>query len=407
MASRRQRRGIGRPGALSAPIAACLAIALITLTAACGSGTYSGGGAPTATAGGGAQPTDPPSRPSTGDGPDGPLPQLGLELVGELEQPVFLTTAPSRTDPLYVVEKNGRVRVIRNGRTLTAPFLDLSDSISDEGERGLLSVVFDPRFPEVDRVYAYSTAADGALTIDRFQVAADELSVLPGSRQTLLSIPHPLTNHNGGQLAFGPDGLLYAGTGDGGGAGDPERDALDPDSLLGKLLTLDVEQSRPQPSIYALGLRNPWRFSFDRQTGDLWIGDVGQNEREEIDFLPAGTPAGADFGWPAYEGTLDYEPRGLARDGLVFPVFEYGRDQGGSVTGGYVYRGTAIRDLLGTYLFADFLSGRVWGMRGPGTAPQEVDLDIDVVSPVSFGEDGAGELYLLSFAGPVYRIVAR
>jgi len=407
MAARGQRRHAGRTGGWSAPIAACLAIALITLTAACGGGTYGDGGEPTATAGGGAQPTDPPSRPSTGDGPDGPLPQLRLELVGELEQPVFLTTAPGRTDPQYVVEKSGSVRVISDGRPLPAPFLDLSDSISDEGERGLLSIVFDPGFPEVDRVYAYSTAADGALTIDRFRVAADGLSVLPDSRQTLLSVPHPLTNHNGGQLAFGPDGLLYAGTGDGGGAGDPERDALDPDGLLGKLLTLDVEQSRPQPSIYALGLRNPWRFSFDRQTGDLWIGDVGQNAREEIDFLPAGTPPGANFGWPAYEGTLDFEPQGLGREGLVFPVFEYGRDQGGSVTGGYVYRGSAVRDLLGTYLFADFLSGRVWGMRGPLSTPEEIDFGIRVTSPVSFGEDGAGELYLLSLSGPVYRIVAR
>jgi glucose/arabinose dehydrogenase len=407
MAARRQRRRTGRWGTWSAAGVASLAIALIALTAACGGGTSGDDAAPTGTAGEATQPTDPPSRPSTGDDPDGPAPQLRLELVGELEQPVFLTTAPGRSDPLYVVEKSGRVRVISDGRQLPDSFLDLSDRISDEGERGLLSIVFDPRFPEVERVYAYSTAADGALTIDRFRVAADGLSVLPDSRQTLLSIPHPLTNHNGGQLAFGPDGLLYAGTGDGGGAGDPERDALDPDSLLGKLLTLDVEQSRPQPSIYALGLRNPWRFSFDRQTGDLWIGDVGQNEREEIDFLPAGTPPGADFGWPAYEGTLDFEPQGLGREGLVFPVFEYGRDQGGSITGGYVYRGGAIRDLLGTYLFADFLSGRVWGMRGPRSTPEEIDVGVRVTSPVSFGEDGSGELYLLSFSGPVYRIVAR
>ncbi|MBM3146566.1 MAG: PQQ-dependent sugar dehydrogenase [Actinobacteria bacterium] len=407
MASRRQRRRTGRPSDRCARIAACLALALIALTVACGGGTYGGGATPTGTAGDATRPTDPPSRPSTGGDPDGALPPLGLELVEELEQPVFLTTAPGRTDPLYVVEKGGRVRVISDGGQLPAPFLDLSDSISDEGERGLLSIVFDSRFPEVDRVYAYSTAADGALTIDRFRVAADGLSVLPGSRQTLLSIPHPFTNHNGGQLAFGPDGLLYAGTGDGGSAGDPERDALDPDGLLGKLLTLDVEQSRPQPSVYALGLRNPWRFSFDRQTGDLWIGDVGQNAREEIDFLPAGTPPGANFGWPAYEGMLDFEPQGLGREGLVFPVFEYGRDQGGSVTGGYVYRGSAVRGLLGTYLFADFLSGRVWGMRGPQSTPEEIGLGIRVTSPVSFGEDGAGELYLLSFAGPVYRIVPR
>ena len=350
--------------------------------------------------------SDPPARPTT-DGGSQSLPALALESVGEFEQPVFLTTAPGRTDPLYVVEKAGRVRVVLSGETLPEPFLDVSDDISTEGERGLLSIAFHPRFPEVDAVFTYSTAADGALTIDSYEVAADGLTAKAETRRTLLSISHPQTNHNGGQLAFGPDGLLYAGTGDGGGAGDPERDALDPDGLLGKMLTLDVDQPAPQPAVYALGLRNPWRFSFDKQMGDLWIGDVGQNEREEIDFVRAGTPPVVNFGWPAYEGTLEYEPEGLGRDGLVFPVFEYGRDDGVSVTGGYVYRGTEIRDLLGVYLFADYGTGRVWGMRGPQGTPEELDLGSPVASPVSFGQDGDGKLYLVSLDGPVYRIVGR
>lgn len=391
-ARRATRAGIKLP-----PTAAWLAVLLIAVAGACG-----GGGdvrlSPT--------PQDPPSRPATG-GSDERLPALRLERVGDFDQPLFLTTAPGQTDPLYIVEKSGRVRVVHDGETLPRPFLDLSDRIATNGERGLLSLAFDPRYPAVDRVYVYSTAPDGALTVAHYGVTADGLSIRPGTGRTLLSIPHPLSNHNGGQLAFGPDGSLFVGTGDGGGAGDPERDALDPDSLLGKLLTLDVDEATPEPSVYALGLRNPWRFSFDRQTGDLWIGDVGQDSLEEIDFLPAGSPPGTDFGWPAYEGTREYDPRGLDRQGLVFPVFEYGRELGGSVTGGYVYRGTKTRALLGVYLFADYLSGEVWGMRGPRDQPAAIDLGTEIISPVSFGQDGAGELYLVSLDGPVYRVVAR
>jgi len=377
-------------------------LALAAVASACGGGEAPTSPATTETA----SPSDPPSRPATGE-QDPPLPALALEQVGEFEQPVFVTTAPTDVDPLYVVEKTGRVRVVRRGRILAEPFLDVSDTISSDGERGLLSIAFHPRFPKVDSVFTFSTAGDGALTIDRYRVSADGLTARAETRDTLLSIPHPLTNHNGGQLAFGPDGLLYAGTGDGGGAGDPERDALDPDSLLGKILTLNVDRETPRPAVYALGVRNPWRFSFDRQMGDLWIGDVGQDEREEIDFVRAGRSPVINLGWPAYEGTLEYDPQGLAREGLVFPVHEYGRDAGVSVTGGYVYRGTALRDLLGVYLFADYGSGRVWGMRGPRGAPEELDLGTSVTSPVSFGQDGDGELYLVSLDGPVYRLVGR
>jgi len=334
-------------------------------------------------------------------------PSLGLRRVGgTFDEPVFLTARSGDPRRLYIVERKGVVRVIRNGKPLRRPFLDIGSRVSTESERGLLSLVFDPRYSSNRFVYVYYTELNGTIRIVRYRTFHAE-RVDPRTAKVLLSVAHPAGNHNGGQLAFGPDGLLYAGTGDGGGAGDTQGNAQDRSRRLGKLLTFDVRTARPTARVFAYGLRNPWRFSFDRATGDLWIGDVGQGSREEIDFLAAGTPRGANLGWNAYEGTLEFKAQTIDRSRLVWPVFEYGRDQGYSVTGGYVYRGTALPGLRGWYLFADWGSGRVWRMNGPEGEPVRISLGRRVPAIVSFGENAAGELYVVSLAGAVYRIVAR
>jgi glucose/arabinose dehydrogenase len=334
-------------------------------------------------------------------------PSLDLRRVGgTFDEPVFLTARRGDPRRLYIVERNGVVRVIRNGKPLRRPFLDISSRVSTASERGLLSLVFDPRYSSNRFVYVYYTGLNGTIRIVRYRTFHAE-RVNPRSAKVLLSIAHPAGNHNGGQLAFGTDGLLYAGTGDGGGAGDTQGNAQNRSRRLGKLLTIDVRAARPTARVFAYGLRNPWRFSFDHATGDLWIGDVGQGSREEIDYLAAGAGRGANFGWNAYEGTLEFKPQAIDRSRLVWPVFEYGREQGYSVTGGYVYRGSALPGLRGWYLFADWGSGRVWRMNGPDGDAVRISLGRRVPSIVSFGENSAGELYVVSLAGAVYRIVAR
>jgi len=227
--------------------------------------------------------------------------------------------------------------------------------------------------------------------------------------RVVLRVRQPYANHNGGQLQFSPGGRLFVGMGDGGSGGDPQRRAQDSRSRLGKLLRLNVDVSPVKVGVYAKGLRNPWRFSFDRSTGALWIGDVGQNRREEIDYLKPGRPAGANFGWNGYEGARVYDravAKKLKKGSLTWPVAQYGRGAGVSVTGGYVYRGAAIPALRGFYLFADFGSGRVWAKKGPGGARSALPgVDGQVSQVSSFGQDSAGELYVVSLAGRVYRIV--
>ena len=361
---------------------------------------------------GGAQ--EPPgtasSSPSSSPSPASPSPVVGLERIpGDFSKPLYVTAPPGDTSRLFVVEKGGLIRIVKDD-VLAEPFLDLSASVSSGSEQGLLSLAFDPDYRRSGKFYVDFTDADGTTKVSEFSVRDDDPDRADAnSRVDLLSVPQPYSNHNGGQLQFGPDGLLYVGMGDGGGTGDPEGRAQNPDSLLGKILRLDVA-SKADAEIYALGVRNPWRFCFDRDEGGLWIADVGQDEREEVDYLPPGTPPGANLGWNGYEGSREYDAataRQLDRDKLVWPVAEYGHDMGESITGGYVYRGTAIPALRGHYLYADFVSGHVWAMQGPNGEPRLLEgADRRIESISSFGEDARGELYLTSLDGSVYRIVA-
>jgi glucose/arabinose dehydrogenase len=337
-------------------------------------------------------------------------PDVALVMMpGTFDQPVFAGAPPGDTARLFVVEKTGRIRIVTDGAVIAEPFLDLSGIVSSDGERGLLSMAFDPRYASNRRFYVNYTDTAGNTRVVRYTASAQHPHrASSSSRKVLLRIHQPYSNHNGGQLQFGPDGRLYVGMGDGGSGGDPQGRAQDPRSRLGKLLRLSVGTSPIKVSVYAKGLRNPWRFSFDRKTGALWIGDVGQDSWEEVDYLRPGRPAGANLGWNGYEGTHLYDratAAGLDRSTLVWPVTEYSHSLGQSVTGGYVYRGNALPTLRGWYVFGDFGSGRVWAMNGPtGTPVALPGADQASGNISSFGEDGAGELYVVDIAGAVYKL---
>jgi glucose/arabinose dehydrogenase len=339
------------------------------------------------------------------------LPPLGLKRVATgLVQPTYVTVAPGDKTRLFVTEKTGRIRIIKGGVVLPTPLLDLSTKVSTSGEEGLLSMAFDPHFATNRRFYVYYTNTAGNIVVARYTVSSTNPDLAaPGSAKTILVVSHPVnTNHNGGQLEFGPDGLLYAGTGDGGGGGDQPGNSQNLRVRLGKILRININLAAPKPQIYAYGVRNPWRFSFDRATGNLWIGDVGQNKWEEIDVLGRGRAAGANLGWNGFEGLHVYNPTVAARLNkakLVWPVTEYSHAVGSAVTGGYVYRGSAIPRLRGVYLFADSGSGRVWARFGTGKVVIATGLSQKVASPVSFGQDTAGELYIVSLGGSIYKIV--
>lgn len=349
--------------------------------------------------------------------------RVGLTLVAELERPTALTGRPG-AETLYVAEKPGRVRTLSDGALDDTVALDITDEVGAEGnEQGLLGLTFSPNG---EMLVLYFTDRDGDVRVVEYAMSGDEIDA--GSARELLRIDQPQTNHNGGQLAFGPDGFLYVGVGDGGAGGDEGPghrsggNAQSTEELLGKILRIDPS---PDPAtgaaysipadnpfangggrgeIFALGLRNPWRFSFDADNGDLWIGDVSQNEWEEIDWLAAGSEPGANFGWRRREGTREFS--GDAPDGAVEPVFEYDHADGNcSVTGGYVYRGRAIPALGGAYVFADYCAGEVRALTAPnGELSAERFLGVDVAQITSFGEDIDGELYVLSDEGGVYRL---
>jgi len=345
--------------------------------------------------------------------PGGEPGKVKLTELAEVEQPTGL--AVRKGDPsLYVIEQPGRVRAIRDGRLVDRPVLDITSLVGDGGERGLLGIAFSP-----DGRYLYldHTAKDGTITVAEYPVQEDG-SVRAKDRRVVLEQPHPRTNHNGGQLAFGPDGLLYISLGDGGGAGDPDKNAQNLNSLLGKILRIDPRGGEPykvpednpfvgrpgaRPEIWAYGLRNPWRFSFDRETGDLWIGDVGQDAWEEIDFQPASSKGGENYGWPLREGSHEY--RSGKREGVV-PVHEYRLHENGecSVIGGHVYRGERLAGMRGRYLYADFCSGWVKSFRLEDGKAQDHHTSLENLSNVSaFGQDAEGELYVLSLNGQIYR----
>ncbi|MER3418866.1 MAG: glucose dehydrogenase, partial [Chloroflexota bacterium] len=367
----------------------------------------------------------PPDATATGD-PTGVA--LTLEpLVRGLTAPLFVTGAGDGSGSLFVVEQAGRIRIVRAGRLLATPFLDIADRVRSGGEQGLLGLAFHPGFgPAEDRFYVNYTDRAGDTVVSEFRRSADPDRADPATERVLLRIDQPFANHNGGMLAFGPDGYLYVGTGDGGSAGDPFDSGQRLDTLLGKLLRIDPEPGPAGPytvppdnpfvgsagargEIWAYGLRNPWRFSFDRRTGQLWIADVGQDRYEEVDRAPEGLGRGANYGWARMEGRHCYpsgESCGGGSSGFVLPVAEYGHDQGCSVTGGYVYRGTAFPALGGVYLFGDYCSGRIWGLASGGPDEQAPVLLLRSGRSISsFGEDDAGELYLTDLAdGSVWRV---
>jgi glucose/arabinose dehydrogenase len=336
-----------------------------------------------------------------------------LEPVVEgLEQPVLVTHAGDGSGRLFVVEQAGRIMIVEAGELLAEPFLDISDGVVAGGERGLLGLAFHPEFADNRRYFVhYTRVEDGASVVAEFRVSRDPNRSHRAGR-TLLMVRQPFANHNGGMIAFGPDGFLYIALGDGGSAGDPGNRAQNPNLLLGKILRIDADGRRPyaipadnpfvaggaRPEIYALGFRNPWRFSFDRKSGQLWLGDVGQRAREEIDIVRAGR----SYGWRILEGSRCFEPpEDCARRGLTLPRTEYGHGPGRcAVTGGYVYRGREVPALRGTYLFGDFCSGEIFGLR---KLERSVLLDTDFAIS-SFGEDEAGELYVVDRRGAVHRI---
>ncbi len=344
---------------------------------------------------------------AAGDGNGG----VTLEQLGSFDQPVYITQPPSGDDALYVVEQCGTIERLNPDGGSPTIFLDVSDQVTCGGEQGLLSVAFAPDYGKSGLLYVDYTGTDEDQHVFEFKrSSSDPTTADPSSARELVHIDDFAPNHNGGLLMFGPDGELYLGMGDGGGAGDPERTAQNLDSPLGKLLRIDRDTG--DYDIAAYGLRNPWRYSFDRDTGDLWIGDVGQDTLEEVDAVPAGKfESGSDlnFGWSAFEGTQRYNSDQQA-PGAIAPVFEYSHDSGGcSITGGYVVRDPALVSLRGRYLYGDYCQGQLRSFTADPSAKATDDreLGVEVPSVSSFGEDRAGHIYAVSGSGPVYRLIAK
>ncbi len=318
------------------------------------------------------------------------------------DSPVYLTSTPTEPGNVYVVEQPGVIQVIVKGKRRATPFLDIRDRVKSGGEQGLLSMAFHPNYGETGLFYVDYTDKNGDTRVVQFRASRGQ-AVLSSAKQ-LLFVDQPYDNHNGGQLQFGPDGLLYVGMGDGGSAGDPEKRAQNMRSPLGKLLRTNVAASKPSWKIAGYGLRNPWRFSFDRATGDLWIADVGQGDWEEIDYRSRSQLSQMwNYGWNVYEGRHKFSDNALnARAPLVLPVAEYSHSLGCSVTGGYVYRGTAAPAFKGRYFYGDYCSGYVWTARrmAAGTNVARFGGKIDQLT--SFGEGTRGELYALSENGTIY-----
>jgi len=364
-----------------------------------------------------------------------PAQQLAaVRVASGFDQPTWAGSPPGDSTRLFVLEQTSaqiRIVLLGSGQVLPVPFLDLDSLVTDAGgERGLLGLAFHRDYAGNGTFFVNYNDNSGATVIARYRVSADPNRADPASAQVVLTVAQPFANHNGGNLAFGPDGYLYIGLGDGGSANDPGNRAQNPGVLLGKMLRIDVDQGPPYgippdnpfvgpddplDEIWALGLRNPWRYSFDRLTGDLYIADVGQNSREEVDVQPAGAAA-ANYGWRCMEGSQCTGLSGCVCNApqLSLPVHDYSHALGCSITGGFVYRGCAIPELQGTYFFADFCSARIWSFRLVGGVVSDFrertaelapggGLSIDAIS--SFGEDGAGELYIVDRGGEIFKLV--
>lgn len=352
-----------------------------------------------------------------------PLSEVKVRLtrVGEFDSPLAIV-ARSGHEALYVAERAGKIRVLSGGAVLETPLVDLSSDTTTEGERGVLGLAFSP---DGGRLYISFTDESGNSRLDEFIMGPGVSEIDLNSRRTLLKVNQPFQNHNGGHIVFGPDDMLYVGLGDGGGSGDPDERAQDTSDLLGKILRIDPRPQGDAPygipadnpfvdnpkspkaraEIWAYGLRNPWRFSFDRANGDMWIGDVGQGAIEEVDWLKSGETRGANLGWNRLEGTKHFE--GTPPVGAVAPVHEYGRSVGQSITGGIVYRGTRIAGLQGRYVFGDFVTARLWALQPDVNQVfqrHDLGVGVDNATLVSFGEDATGELYVVSLGGPIFRL---
>jgi len=329
-------------------------------------------------------------------------------LVSGLRRPTLITHAGD--DRLFIIEQPGRIRIVAGGALREEPFLDIERIVgSNANEQGLLGLAFHPNYAANGNFFVNYTDRRGGTVVARYTVSADPDHADPVSAEILLTIEQPFRNHNGGGIVFGPDGLLYIGMGDGGDAGDPYGNGQNPNVLLGKMLRLNVNEPGARPEIWAMGLRNPWRFSFDRLSGDLFVGDVGQGEWEEIDVVRAPLPAaGPNFGWNILEGTHRYSTFGDAA-GLAGPAAEYSHAEGGcSVTGGFVYRGAALPALNGVYFYGDYCSGFIWSLVPNESGGWDSNLFMQTgLNISSFGEDGEGELYVVDHGGAVYKLAGQ
>jgi len=360
--------------------------------------------------------------------PTGTVPVTLQQVAAGLSFPLYLTAPPGDTSRLFIAEKGGAIRIVKHGTLVPTPFLDLNGKVSTGAEQGLLGLAFDPAYATNGRFVVHYTDVSGNTTISLFQVATTNPdSADPVSERIILTVEQPFSNHNGGQIVFGPDGMLYIGLGDGGSEGDPGGRGQSLNDLLGDILRVDVSsgtgytvppdnpfvgRTDARPELWSVGLRNPWRFSFDAATGDLYIGDVGQDAWEEVDVATAaqGAGRGANFGWNVTEGRHCFANPNCDVSKFTLPLLEYSHQEGCSVTGGFVYRGAAIPALQGHYFYADYCQGWVRSFRlqdgmaaealqWPGLAPGG--------NVPSFGQDAAGELYVMNAGGQVFRIVPR
>ena len=340
--------------------------------------------------------------------------------ANSFSQALFLTHAGDGSDRIFIVEKGGRIKVMPNqDDALASVFLDLSDVVATASEGGLLGLAFHPQYTTNGRLYVYYTHGNLISRVSEFLVSGDPDVVDSDSERVLWEVPQPAANHNGGQVSFGPDGMLYIGLGDGGAANDRFNNGQNPTTWLAAILRIDVNERTDdlaygippdnpfvgndddwREEIWAYGLRNPWRFSFDRANGQLWTGDVGQNRLEEVDLIERG----GNYGWNSMEGFNCFSPAtNCDQEGLALPVIDYGRDEGASVTGGYVYRGPTLGALHGVYVYGDFVTRRIWGFRYiEGEVVGQTQIGVCSCSISSFGEDESGELYVVGFDGPIY-----
>ena len=344
------------------------------------------------------------------------------QVVAGLDLPVDIQNVGDGSGRLFIVEKHGRIRILKGGQYLPTPFLDISSKVgSSHTEQGLLGLAFHPTYAKNGLFFVNYTDENGNTVIARFHVSADNPDLADqASEVDILRVDQPFNNHNGGGLAFGPDGYLYIGLGDGGSERDPLLNGQNLGTLLGKMLRIDVDHGRLYaipadnpfaksgglPEIWAYGLRNPWRFSFDKPTGDLYIADVGQDAWEEIDFVTAGTPGGLNFGWSYYEGMHPYKGQPPANASFASPISEYSHADGCAVTGGYVYRGAALPEWQGVYFYGDYCSGNIWGLRLLNGHDWQAKILFTTSAKITtFGVDEAGEIYLADYgSGELFRL---